>query len=190
MIMSNFYNALGLIEVIGYTAAVEAADSALKSANISLGAISKVGSGIVTVQIFGDVEAVKAGVEAASLNAAKIGELRSSHVIPRASNEVFENILKFKKIEVQKTEALENNNYVPENNNIEIEDINEEVFDNNKYSYEDLKIKSNNELKNIITEMGSDITEEKDYKYMKKEKLIQIILNLNKNNEGDSNEAE
>lgn len=77
--------ALGLIEVIGYPPAVEAADSALKAANVKLASITKVDGGIMTVQIFGDVGAVKAAVDAAGIAAAKVGEVRATHVIPRVA---------------------------------------------------------------------------------------------------------
>lgn len=76
--------ALGMIEVIGYITAIEAADAALKSADIRLWQISKVGSGIVTVLFYGDVSAVKSAAEAGGSAAGKIGKVRSVHVIPRA----------------------------------------------------------------------------------------------------------
>ena len=85
--------ALGLIEVIGYPAAIEAADACMKAANVRLGGITKVGSGIVTVQIFGDVGAVKAAVDAGGKAAEKVGKVRATHVIPRADSAVF-NIVK------------------------------------------------------------------------------------------------
>ena len=85
--------ALGLIEVIGYPAAIEAADASMKAANVRLGGITKVGSGIVTVQIFGDVGAVKAAVDAGGKAAEKVGKVRATHVIPRADSAVF-NIVK------------------------------------------------------------------------------------------------
>ena len=75
--------ALGLIEVIGYPPAIEAADAALKAANVKLGAVTRVDGGIVTVQILGDVGAVKAAVDAGSSSAARIGTVRAAHVIPR-----------------------------------------------------------------------------------------------------------
>lgn len=75
--------ALGLIEVIGYPPAIEAADAALKAANVKLGAVTRVDGGIVTVQIIGDVGAVKAAVDAGSSAAEKIGIVRAAHVIPR-----------------------------------------------------------------------------------------------------------
>ncbi len=82
--------ALGLIEVIGYPAAIEAADASMKAANVRLGGITKVGSGIVTVQIFGDVGAVKAAVDAGGKAAEKVGKVRATHVIPRADSAVFD----------------------------------------------------------------------------------------------------
>lgn len=75
--------ALGLIEVIGYPPAIEAADAALKAANVKLGAVTRVDGGIVTVQILGDVGAVKAAVDAGSSSAARVGTVRAAHVIPR-----------------------------------------------------------------------------------------------------------
>lgn len=74
---------LGLIEVIGYPPAVEAADAALKAANVKLGALTRVDGGIVTVQILGDVGAVKAAVDAGASAASRVGTVRAAHVIPR-----------------------------------------------------------------------------------------------------------
>jgi microcompartment protein CcmL/EutN len=77
-------NALGFIETIGLTAAVEAADSAVKSANVRLlGYELAKGDGMTTVKIEGDVGAVKAAVKAAGVAAGKIGRVVSIHVIPR-----------------------------------------------------------------------------------------------------------
>ncbi len=52
-------DAIGLIEVIGYVAAIEASDACLKSANVNIVRVDKVGAGIVTLTICGDVGAVK-----------------------------------------------------------------------------------------------------------------------------------
>ncbi|MNW42739.1 Propanediol utilization protein PduA [compost metagenome] len=84
--------AIGLIETIGYTTAVSAADAALKAANVSLEAVEKVigvgGMLGVTIHLGGDVAAVKSAVEAGSNEAERVGKLVSSHVIPRAHQEV------------------------------------------------------------------------------------------------------
>ena len=74
--------ALGMIEVIGLPPAIEAADSALKAANVNLLAIEKVSSGILTVEITGDVGAVTAAVDAGAAAAERVGTLRAKHVIP------------------------------------------------------------------------------------------------------------
>lgn len=74
--------ALGMIEVIGLPPAIEAADSALKAANVTLLAIAKADAGILTVEITGDVGAVTAAVDAGAAAAKRVGTLRAKHVIP------------------------------------------------------------------------------------------------------------
>lgn len=77
---------LGLIETQGLAAAVEAADAAVKSANVKLvGYELTRGGGWTTVKIVGDVGAVKAAVQAASVAASKVNRIVSTHVIPRPS---------------------------------------------------------------------------------------------------------
>ncbi|MPQ42903.1 BMC domain-containing protein [Clostridium tarantellae] len=80
--------ALGLIEVIGLATAIEAADAALKAANIKLLGVEKISAGIVTVKLVGDVGAVKASVEAAEEHISKFGTLRTVNVIPRVADEL------------------------------------------------------------------------------------------------------
>lgn len=84
--------ALGMIETRGFVGAVEAADAMVKAANVSLVSYNKVGAGLVTVLIRGDVGAVKAATDAGAQAAQRIGELISVHVIPRPHNDV-ENVL-------------------------------------------------------------------------------------------------
>ncbi|PIE21786.1 MAG: ethanolamine utilization protein EutM [Arachnia propionica] len=76
-------SALGLVETKGFVGAVEAADAMTKSANVTLVGTEKIGSGLVTVMVRGDVGAVKAAVDAGCAAAMKVGELVSQHVIPR-----------------------------------------------------------------------------------------------------------
>ena len=80
--------ALGKVETRGLTAAIEAADSMVKAAQVVLIGTEKIGSGLVTVMVRGDVGAVKAAVEAGGANAAKLGELVATHVIPRPHSDV------------------------------------------------------------------------------------------------------
>ena len=79
---------LGIIETIGFVTAMEAADAAVKAANIKLGEWIKVGGGKVNVIIRGDVAAVKAAVEAGVAAASQIGQVAAQSVIPRPSDKL------------------------------------------------------------------------------------------------------
>ncbi len=80
--------ALGMVETRGLTAAIEAADAMTKSAEVRLVGTEKIGSGLVTVMLRGDVGAVKAAVESGTAAASKLGELVAAHVIPRPHTDV------------------------------------------------------------------------------------------------------
>jgi ethanolamine utilization protein EutM len=80
--------ALGLIETRGLVASIEAADAMVKAANVVLVGYVKIGAGLVTVFVRGDVGAVKAATDAGSAAAAKVGEVVSVHVIPRPHTDV------------------------------------------------------------------------------------------------------
>ena len=68
--------------------AIEAADAMVKSANVQLVGYEKIGSGLITVMVRGDVGAVKAAVDAGSAAASAVGEVKSCHVIPRPHSDV------------------------------------------------------------------------------------------------------
>lgn len=93
-------DAIGLIEVIGYVAAIEASDACLKSANVNIVRIDKVGAGIVTLTICGDVGAVKSALEAGEIASSRVGTLRTSHIIPRIHDEVTDALFKTKEPKV------------------------------------------------------------------------------------------
>ena len=80
--------ALGMVETRGLVAAIEAADAMCKAANVTLIGTEKIGSGLVTVMVRGDVGAVKAATDAGAAAAGRVGELVSVHVIPRPHTEV------------------------------------------------------------------------------------------------------
>ena len=80
--------ALGMVETRGLVAAIEAADAMVKSAEVTLVGTEKIGSGLVSVMVRGDVGAVKAATEAGSSAASKLGELVAVHVIPRPHTDV------------------------------------------------------------------------------------------------------
>ncbi len=84
--------ALGMIETKGLVGAIEAADAMVKSANVQLIGYEKIGSGLVTVMVRGDVGAVKAAADAGVTAAKNVGKVVSVHVIPRPHRDV-ENIL-------------------------------------------------------------------------------------------------
>ncbi len=80
--------ALGMVETKGLIGAIEAADAMVKAANVTLMGKEKIGSGLVTVMVRGDVGAVKAAVDAGAAAAKRVGELFSVHVIPHPHDDV------------------------------------------------------------------------------------------------------
>ena len=81
--MAKQMEALGMIETKGFVALLEAADAMLKAANVEFMGWDKVGSGMVSAFVTGDVAAVKAATDAGATAAARIGEVVSVQVIPR-----------------------------------------------------------------------------------------------------------
>ena len=80
--------ALGMIETKGLVGSIEAADAMVKAANVRLIGKVQVGGSLVTVMVRGDVGAVKAAVDAGAAAASRVGELISTHVIPRPHEDV------------------------------------------------------------------------------------------------------
>lgn len=74
--------ALGMLETRGLVAAIEASDAMVKAARVRLIGSEKIGSGLVSVMVCGDVSAVRAAVEAGGAAAAELGEIYALHVIP------------------------------------------------------------------------------------------------------------
>lgn len=188
-------NALGLVEVIGYVAAIEACDVCLKSANVHLVGIDKVGSGIVTVSVTGDVGAVKSAVESAQVSVSRIGSLRSTHVIPRLHQDVVEAL--FKKEENKENFIEEDTTQIKINEdtllkedlekemkievlNNELENINEEINENNtNEDKDDLSKMSVKELKTLIKKLDNSITH-KNLNSLRKEDLIDMVEKFNR----------
>lgn len=191
--------ALGMIEVNGYLAAVEAADAALKAANVKLLALEKVKAGITNVQITGDVGAVKAAVDAAGAAADNLGRLRGIHVIPSPSEELSKILPKIKPVEplellektieiingdglenieeVKKEDSKENSKEISEKDKIEtIDDFNiivdsEEVEIENR-DFESMKVE---ELRNLVKKLNLPNMSNKKIKLEKKDDLIKIL---------------
>lgn len=189
-------NALGLVEVIGYVAAIEACDVCLKSANVHLVGIDKVGSGIVTVSVTGDVGAVKSAVESAQVSVSRIGSLRSTHVIPRLHQDVVEAL--FKKEENKGNFSEEDTTQIKINEEIllkedlekeiqsevlnnELENINENKTNENNTNEDkdDLSKMSVKELKTLIKKLDNSITH-KNLNSLRKEDLIDMVEKFNR----------
>src|SRR5271167_1205807 len=85
---NNNMEALGMIETKGLTALIEASDAMLKAANVTLLGWQKIGSGLVTAFVVGDVAAVKAAIDAGSAAAGRVGEVVAVQVIPRPHEDI------------------------------------------------------------------------------------------------------
>lgn len=191
--------ALGLIEVNGYLAAIEAADAALKAANVSLINIEIVKAGISTVEITGDVESVKVAVDAGERAAKALGALRGVSVIPKLHEETLK-IVPDMKIEKEKEVILEEAKAIEVTKSLgkpkileEVEDSKEkEVLDYEKPLEENKieeikKIDENKssedqkemEIKNNPKEYKKKKKPEKNYDSMKVEELRKLVENLN-----------
>jgi len=81
-------DALGMIETKGLTALIEAADAMVKAARVEVVGYEQIGAGFVTVLVRGDVAAYKAATDAGVAAGQRIGEIVSSHVIPRPHDDL------------------------------------------------------------------------------------------------------
>src|SRR5437763_1647523 len=79
---------LGLVETLGFVAAIEAADAGSKAANVSLRGYEQARAGLITVMFVGDVAAVRAAVSAGAAAARRVGEVVSVHVIARPDHQL------------------------------------------------------------------------------------------------------
>ncbi|MGH4139736.1 BMC domain-containing protein [Clostridium sp.] len=155
--------ALGLIEVKGYLGAIEAADVALKSANVNLIGCEIVRGGLVTVKLEGDVSSVKAAVEAAEDALAKLNVLLASHVIARPDTSVWD-IIENKINKEEKSQKIEE---------IEREDNTQE---NSTSLREDLESKKVNDLRTLARSFNLDTMTKKQIKFAKKDRLVDEIM--------------
>lgn len=225
--------ALGLIEVMGLVGAIEAADAALKAANVTLLQVTKVGSGIMTVEITGDVGAVTAAVEAGANSASAITTLRAKHVIPRMDEALINRVVsvnskasshskkkeekkqvtKEKQKEISTDTTIDSKNIeaekgrnplmddagdnitskdtkeINENNDVEKKSSEEVIASPKQESMkETLLKKSNSQLKNMVTDLGIERTQE-EIKRMKKQELVELLeRHLKKSIEKGENE--
>jgi len=173
-------SALGLIETYGYTGAIEAADVCLKAANVSLLACKKVRGGLVTVEIGGDVGAVKAAIDAAEAAVPRVGKLISTHVIPRPSAElesildkknIADNNLK-KEVPKDKSDAESKNLSKKEIETDSKEDSKTEPLSDSRDDLWDMKVV---ELRSLARDTENIKLSNKDIKYARKEELVKAI---------------
>jgi ethanolamine utilization protein EutM len=85
---NNHLEALGMVETKGLVALIEASDAMVKAANVKLQGWQKIGSGLVTAFVVGDVAAVKAAVDAGAAAAGRLGEVVGVQVIPRPHDDL------------------------------------------------------------------------------------------------------
>lgn len=86
--MAKAMEALGIVETKGFTALVEATDAMMKAANVKFMGWDKIGSGLVSAFVSGDVAAVKAATDAGASAAGRIGEVVAVHVLPRPHDDL------------------------------------------------------------------------------------------------------
>lgn len=200
-------DALGMIEVYGYLSAVEALDSALKSANVTFHSLTKVTGGLVTVMVVGDVGAIKAAMDAAASSAERVGNVISVHVIPRPAESVF-NLTKSSSESVKENNVTENNvtgsnvtdNNITDNNvtgsNVEAVDEKIESQENNSITHKEIEAeektkiygnmkkdelikKTVEELRHIARALHMGTMTKNEIKFAKKKQLIDEICKFN-----------
>ena len=165
----------GYVETRGLVTAIEAADAALKAANVTLTNCYYVRGGIVTIEVMGDVAAVNAAVDAASESAKRLGNFLSSNVIARVASETKKILISdIGKKSDEKTDTVQDNQKIieeldNENEKIEVETVPEEVVEQAVDESSDI------ENENQVTEEQSESFTEKIETEEKPEEVIQEI---------------
>lgn len=163
-------NALGMIETYGYLAAVEALDSALKAANVSLVDVVRIKGGLVTVLVEGDVGAVKAAADASAAAAERVGTVVSVHVIPRPAKDVKSMLTSapehLKKQEEEKQEPT------PEVVKAETEAMSEEGVIYTREQMEEMTVAR---LRTLARDLKLTNMTSKEIRFAKKQQLIDAI---------------
>ena len=171
---------LGLIEVRGYLGAVQAADAALKAANVTLIRCEIIKGGLVTVQLTGDVGAIQAAVEAGEEAAKQLGVLITSHVIARMDDEVYK-MIKDKSTSYieEQMDTYQTIEEVQENESIQVPNASEkEVVTEEKVpSLQQMKLA---ELRKLAYKLNITSIPKSEIKYAKKEQLIDAIQQCNR----------
>lgn len=157
--------ALGMIEVYGKLAAVEALDSALKAANVKLVNVSRVGGGLVTIMVTGDVGATKAAVEAGKAAAEQVGRIVSVHIIPRPSEDVGHMLTK---------EEIVSDKLINSSNQVE-SDFEERQISKETISKESMQTMTVANLRSLARQLEITNMTRKEIRFANKEDLIRSI---------------
>lgn len=186
-------DALGLIETRGFTGAIIAADTALKAANIRLIKAEVIKGGLVTVQLTGDVGAIKVAVEAGSDAVKPRGVFIASHVIPRMHQETYQLVEETPDVreeqaldiakETQEKKSAQSQEKMAQENIQEKRSIEKQVEE--VLIHENLKKLTVNELRKLVRQRKAMQEDVKAIKYAKKDELIKRLLEIDGEDEGD-----
>ena len=160
-------DALGMVETKGLVGAVEAADAMVKAANVSLVGYEKIGSGLVTVMVRGDVGAVKAAVSAGKNEAMSYGNYVSSVVIARPHDEMYYTMIEDKEEDTKVQEEI-----VEEKVQVEIK---EEVNDDNVEVFDVEQIPFEAEKEETIEENADVIDDEDTVESSNEEEIMEEV---------------
>ncbi|EGU64858.1 ethanolamine utilization protein [Streptococcus australis] len=160
--------ALGLIEVRGFLGAIVVADAALKAANVSLLNVETVKSGLNTVQLVGDVSAVRSAVEAAVEIAQEQPYYLHSHVIARLDSQTDSILIPIRKEESKEVSKVETTSSVEESesndlDSLEITEVSLEplVSEVEETSVEEISVEETS-VEEIVSDIVSDIVVEEE----------------------------
>ncbi|MED4354958.1 BMC domain-containing protein [Schinkia azotoformans] len=175
--------ALGLIEVKGYVGAIEAADAALKAANVTLIKLEKIKSGLITVLLSGDVGAIRAAVDAGKEAAEKCSTVISTHVIARPHEETTKVLLQPKRNEPSavEEEIIAQEQSVVEEQSISIEttvvekNVQSKSGQKHIFDIEELEGKKVEELRRLARKLHLKNVKQNEIKFGRKEFLIGIL---------------
>lgn len=176
-----YKGALGLIEVHGYLGAIEAADVALKTANVNLIGCEIVDGGLVTVKIKGDVSSVKAAVEAAEIAVTKLNVLVVAHVIPGPDLSVWNTIVENTNTNDKECEQKESSEELLAVESKKIQEIKVieygvNTLGNSTSLKEQLESEKVNELRTLARSLDLDNMTKKQIKFAKKDRLVEEII--------------
>ncbi len=129
--MADEGTALGMVETRGLVGAIEAADAMVKAAHVKLIGKEFAEGGLVLIKVLGETGAVRASVQAGAAAAERVGELVSTHMIPRPDTQVHGILFNGEPEPGQSTKSTEEKNFnsetessiVEELNNMTVEDL-------------------------------------------------------------------